>query len=216
MYITLEYKTLQKEVAIIDFRVPEKMMVDPDQAIIFVKEPKNEPAKEKSKTQVFLPDEPIKKSKDKFIETIIVDEPTKDIVQIDIDKIVEIDEPQDIIEDVPYDFVEEAPVFKGCEGLSKEENKACFDKKMKQFVQGNFDVDLANEIGLRSGNHKIFTQFVINQEGNVVDIKVRTPNKTLEKEVNRLINKLPKFKPGMQNNNFVKVKYTLPISFRID
>lgn len=216
VYITLEYKTLQKEVAIIDFRVPEKMMIDPDQAIIFVKEPKNEPVKENSKAQVFLPDEPIKKSKDEFIETIIVDEPPKDIVQIDIDKIIEIDEPSDIIEDVPYDFVQYAPVFKGCENLSKEANKVCFDKKMKQFVTRNFNIELANEIGWRSGKYKILTQFVIDDKGEVIDVKIKTTHKTLEKEANRVINKLPKFKPGIQNNNFVKVKYTLPISFRID
>jgi len=87
---------------------------------------------------------------------------------------------------------------------------------MKQFVQRNFDIELANEIGLRSGKHKIFTQFVIDDEGNVVDIKVRTAYKALEKEASRIIKKLPKFKPGKQNTKTVKVRYNLPIAFSIE
>jgi protein TonB len=51
--------------------------------------------------------------------------------------------------------------FKGYEGLSKKETKGCFDLKMKQFRQRNFNVDLANELGLHAGVHKIQTQFLI-------------------------------------------------------
>ena len=117
---------------------------------------------------------------------------------------------------MPFDFIQDAPVFKGCENLSKEDNKVCFDKKMKQFVQRNFDIELANEIGLHSGKHKIQTQFVIDNKGEVVDIKIRTAYKALEKEAKRIIKKLPKFKPGKQNSKTVKVRYNLPISFRIE
>lgn len=113
-------------------------------------------------------------------------------------------------------MIENAPVFKGCEGLSKEENKLCFEKKMNKFVQRNFDAQLANEIGLHSGKYRISKQFVIDDTGNVVDIQIRAPHFRLKKEMQELIEKLPKFTPGMQRNKAVNVKYTLPISFRVD
>ena len=87
---------------------------------------------------------------------------------------------------------------------------------MKQFVQRNFDAGLANELGLHSGKHKIQTQFIINKEGNIIDIKIRAPHKRLEKETKRIIKKLPQFKPGKQNNRTVKVRYLLPIAFNVE
>jgi len=87
---------------------------------------------------------------------------------------------------------------------------------MNQFVQRNFDVSLANELGLHSGKHKIQTQFTINQSGNIIDVRIRAPHKKLEKEAQRIIKKLPKFKSGKQNNRNVKVRYLLPITFKIE
>ena len=113
-------------------------------------------------------------------------------------------------------MIQNAPVFKGCEGLSKEDNKICFDKKMKRFVQRNFNTGLANEVGLNSGKYKIQTQFIIDNKGNVVDIKIRAPHTRLKKEMQQLIEKLPKFTPGLQSNKPVQVRYTLPISFQVD
>ena len=94
--------------------------------------------------------------------------------------------------------------------------KKCFDKKMVRFVQRNFDAQLANEIGLRSGKYRIQTQFIINDKGNVVDIKIRAPHIKLKTETQELIEKLPKFTPGKQGSKSVKVRYTLPISFLVD
>ena len=153
---------------------------------------------------------------DKTDSEIIIKE-TKE-VPFDIDKVREVNEPEILNPEdvVPYVFLQNAPVFKGCENLSKEENKSCFDKKMKQFVQRNFNVELANELGLHSGKHKIQTQFIINKEGNVIDVKIRAPHKRLKKETQRIIKKLPKFKPGKQNNKSVQVRYTLPIAFSVE
>jgi protein TonB len=87
---------------------------------------------------------------------------------------------------------------------------------MKQFVQRNFDAELSNELGLHSGKYRINTEFVIDNIGNVVSVKIRAPHARLEKEVKRVINKLPKFKPGKQNDKTVKVRYVLPIAFRVE
>ena len=72
------------------------------------------------------------------------------------------------------------------------------------------------ELGLDAGSYKIQTQFIIDKEGNVIDVKIRAPHKRLKNETNKLINKLPKFTPGKQRNRPVKVRYILPIAFKVD
>lgn len=117
---------------------------------------------------------------------------------------------------VSINNVQKAPVFKGCEGLSEVENRKCFEQKMKELVLRNFNTDLANELGLRSGKKKIITQFVIDQNGLVIDVQIRAPHPTLKKEANRIIGKIPKLTPGIQNDKAVNVRYTLPISFMVE
>lgn len=112
--------------------------------------------------------------------------------------------------------VQNTPVFIGCEGLSEEENRKCFERKIQKHIQRYFNAEIAQDVGLRSGKYKIFTQFIINKSGNVSDIKIRAPHKRLEKETNKVVNKIPKFTPGKQNNKPVKVKYTLPITFKVE
>ncbi len=218
VYLTLEHKTEQKSVVAKQSNQPETVYLNPDEVPVFKREPKNEPKIKVDQKSVFLEDEPIEKGDNDIItETIVNLEPIEEeTVELNEGDIVEVDLPPTIIEDVPYDFVQNAPVFKGCEGLSKEENRICFDKKMKKFVQRNFDVGLANDLGLNSGKYRISTQFIIDDKGNVVDIKIRAPHTKLKLETKELIQKLPKFLPGMQQNRAVKVKYNLPISFIIE
>ena len=215
VFMALEHKTEQKTIAILKPDKKDIVYVEPDIDVFFIKEPKVVPKIEIVKAAPFILDEVVK-GENNIIENIIDDITVEEPVLIDIDKVVEINIKDEFIEDVDFVSIQDAPVFKGCENLSKEKNKICFDKKMKQFVQRNFDVELANEIGLQSGRHKIQTQFVINDKGEVVDIRIRTAYKTLEKEALRIIKKLPKFKPGKQNDRTVKVRYNLPISFSLE
>ena len=217
VYLTLEHKTEQKQFAVVDFDPPENVVYQPDEIIAFRREVQKEPEiPEATVVDVFIPDEPIKKGDNNVIETVI-NLPSDKIVKINPDDIIVAVEPaDDFIETVPFINIEFAPVFKGCENLSKEENKICFDKKMKQFVQRNFDLELSNELGLHPGKYKIQTQFIIDNQGNVVDIKIRAPHDKLKNETQQLLEKLPKFTPGKQSNRAVKVKYLLPISFQVD
>ncbi len=115
-----------------------------------------------------------------------------------------------------YDYRMATPLFKGCKDISKTENRACFDRKMKRFVQRKFNSDIADGLSLRRGNHKIFVQFIIDEQGDVVDINVRAPHPKLHKEVQSMIQKLPQFTPGKVGGKNVKVKYLLPINFKVD
>ena len=215
VYLTLEHETKQNQYAIVDHEISERVYIEPDQIIRFTKEKKAEPKKDMQKTVFLIPDEVVKG--DNEITETIVDVPKENITQIDPEDIIEIDIPTDEgPETVPFIMIQNAPIFKGCEGLSKEDNKKCFDKKMNTFVQRNFDSELANEVGLNSGKYKIQSQFIIDNNGNVVDIKIRAPHSRLKKEMHQLIEKLPKFTPGLQRDKPVKVRYTLPISFQVD
>ena len=216
VYVFLEHETEQKTAIVITEPETTPVYISPDETIIFKRKPKIEPKVELPKpTKVIL--DKVVKGDNNVTETIIDTEPIDEPKIIDINKVPEIKEIEPIDNDEHlFTLIEEAPVFKGCEGLSKKENKICFDKKMKQFVQRNFDIDLANELGLNSGKHKIQTQFIINKEGNVVDVKIRASHIKLKKETERLIKKIPKFTPGKQRNQAVKVRYILPITFSVN
>jgi protein TonB len=64
-----------------------------------------------------------------------------------------------------------------------------------------------------SGRQKISTQFTIDKNGDVTDIKIRGPHHALENEAKRVIHKIPKMEPGLQSNVPVGVIYTLPIVY---
>lgn len=216
VYLTLEYQTEQKILAIKEYQNLDRIYIEADQNVIFKKEQITKPITAQKKVQKLILDDITKG--DNSSEDEIIHKITDDIIPLNPDDIVQVKIPEEdpITETVDYIIIENGPVFKGCEGLSKEENKICFDKKMKEFVQRNFDAQIATAIGLRSGKYKIQTQFVIDNNGNVVDIQIRAPHAKLMKETQEMIEKLPKFTPGKQREKPVKVKYTLPISFQVD
>jgi protein TonB len=64
---------------------------------------------------------------------------------------------------------------------------------------------------------KVFVSFVINEKGKVTDVKVlRGIGTSCDKEAIRVVNEMPDWKPGVQNDEAVKVKYTLPIAFKLN
>jgi len=110
--------------------------------------------------------------------------------------------------------VEIVPTFPGCKG-NNEELKKCFSQKVNDLVNENFDASISDGLSL-SGKQRISVQFVVDQRGTIVDLKVRAPHKRLEKETIRVIELLPQMIPGMQQKNPIRVKYTLPIVFNIE
>ena len=124
---------------------------------------------------------------------------------------IEIEEVEEAMS-VPFAIIEKVPVFPGCENLSSEaERKACFNDKIQEHIQKNFNYPAtAIELGI-SG--KVFVLFDINAKGYVSNIRTRGPDKLLEDESSRIIAALPQMKPGVQRGIHVKVAYSIPITF---
>ena len=63
---------------------------------------------------------------------------------------------------------------------------------------------------------KVILQFVVEKDGKVGEVKVaRSVDKDLDKEAIRVVKSLPKFTPGRQNGQAVRVWYTLPVTFKL-
>ena len=126
---------------------------------------------------------------------------------------VEVEEIEEDIE-VPFAVIENVPVYPGCESGNNAAKKACMSEKISQFVQRKFNTELAGELGL-SGRQRINVIFKIDKNGNITGVRSRAPHPRLEAEAARVINMLPKMKPGKQRGKAVIVPYSLPIVFQV-
>ena len=126
-----------------------------------------------------------------------------------IEEVIEIEE---VLEEESIAFMklDKAPTFPGCEDGDKD----CFQKEIQKHFFKNFNSQIANQLGLKSGKNRMIMLFKIDKQGNVADIKVKAPHKDLEAEATRVIKALPIMTPGEHDGKTVNVKYTLPI--RID
>ncbi|MDG2193422.1 MAG: energy transducer TonB [Polaribacter sp.] len=220
VFQVFEHKTEQKPTNIIGF---EPYVLEPylvDEPLSFVKEKEVKKIMKSQKVTYIIDLDNFKKNEDKIKETLLKEKlPTDEVIKNEINEAFNSMIPVDTPVLVDYSLfisVEKAPVFKGCEGLAKTENKKCFAKKIQKFVITKFNADLAQELGLRSGKHKMYAQFIIDKKGNVVDVQVKAPHKRLKKEVTNIVKKLPKFTPGMMQEIPVNVKFTLPITFYVE
>jgi protein TonB len=63
---------------------------------------------------------------------------------------------------------------------------------------------------------RVVLSFVIDKDGRLTDIEVlQSPDRSLSEEAIRVLSKSPKWSPGKQRNQTVRVKYTLPVEFRM-
>lgn len=210
VYLLMDYKDYQ-EVDDLGPAIVESTLL-PDEPIFQIEKIEPEPVKQKPVTA-----EIVKKVEDDapIEESIIDPEPDPDEL-IDLSAIETYEEPdEDIVEDVSFIIIENAPVFPGCKG-SEAKIKACFTKKIQKHVSRKFNSSLAGDLGLTPGKKRISVLFVIDADGNIINVQARAPHKRLEKEAIRVIELLPQMKPGRQRNKPVKVKYSLPIIFNVE
>ena len=111
---------------------------------------------------------------------------------------------EEVSDEVPvFQVVEEMPEFPGGMG----ECLKFLGKNIKYPVE-------AQKAGVQG---KVIVQFVVEKDGNIANPKVvRSIDPDLDGEAIRVISIMPKWKPGMQKGQPVRVKYTVPVTFRLD
>ena len=114
---------------------------------------------------------------------------------------VEVEE-EEVEEQQIFQVVEEMPEFPG--GMAE-----CM-----KFLSKNIKYPpISAENGIQG---RVIVQFVVNQDGSIVDpVVVRGVDSHLDKEALRVIQMMPKWKPGKQRGKAVRVKYTVPVMFRL-
>ena len=135
--------------------------------------------------------------------------------ETDEEEIIEIVEVEEVEEDidVPFAVIEDVPIFPGCERVKKSERRTCFQEKMNRHIRKNFRYpEIAQEMGIQG---RVYVQFVIAKDGSITGVRMRGPDKNLEKEAARIIGKLPKMTPGKQRGRPVRVPFSIPITFRL-
>ena len=116
------------------------------------------------------------------------------------------------ISDISFSVVDQVPIYPGCDGNKDE--KTCMSDNIIKFVAKNFNTKLAVALGLK-GEQKINAFFTIDTKGYITNIKTRASHPELEKETRRVIDMIPKLKPGEEDGKPVNVTFYLPIKFKI-
>ena len=111
--------------------------------------------------------------------------------------------------------VESAPIFPGCEKFynSEKEKRKCFQEKLQQHIADNFQYP---KVALRKKiQGRVYVQFIIDIDGSIKGIRTRGPHPLLEKEAVRIVSLLPGIVPARNGDEFVRVPFSVPITFRL-
>ncbi len=138
------------------------------------------------------------------VETESIEVTSEDDKDIEIEvappvEVVEDEEPEDVI----FVVVESMPEFPGG------------PQAMYKFLGENIKYPvIAQENGIQG---RVVCQFTVNKDGSLVDIEVVRSggDASLDKEAVRVIKSMPKWKAGKQRGKPVRVKYTLPVNFKL-
>ena len=118
---------------------------------------------------------------------------------------------QNELETIEIDELSEVPVYPGCENIRNKTK--CLQENIQRHIVRNFKYPKEAKKNKIQG--RVFVQFIVGTGGYVDIIKTRGPDGLLEKEAQRIISLLPKFKPGILNGKTVRVPFSMPIIFRL-
>ena len=105
-------------------------------------------------------------------------------------------------ENTIFQVVEEMPEFPG--GM----------RECMNFIGKNIKYPTQAQENGKEG--RVIVQFVVNRDGSIVEPSVvRGVDPELDAEALRVISIMPKWKPGKQRGKAVRVKYTIPVMFRL-
>ena len=122
---------------------------------------------------------------------------------VDVVQTVGVVEEEVVEDDQPFLIAETMPSFQGGDLNT-----------FRNWVQQNVKFpQIALENGIQG---RVVLSFVIEKDGRLTNIQVlQTPDRSLSEEAVRVLSKSPKWSPGKQRNQVVRVKYTLPVDFRV-
>ena len=108
--------------------------------------------------------------------------------------------------------VELAPIYNGCEELSIQETRECFNNKISTFVEQEFNLSLSKVLNLSEPKH-VDAFFIIDENGKVTGMKVRDAEVTIQAEVLRVLRKMPEMKPALHNGKPISVLCSIIIKY---
>ena len=179
-----------------------------DQEVVVIEEDLTEITRQDQK-----PPEPPKKVEVKVIADLleVVTNDTKITTEVsftEFDENTEVIQQVEVVEeeiedDQPFLVAETMPSFQGGDLNA-----------FRAWVQQNVRFpQIALENGIQG---RVVLSFVIEKDGRLTNIQVlQSPDRSLSDEAIRVLSKSPKWSPGKQRNQVVRVKYTLPVDFRV-
>jgi protein TonB len=119
-----------------------------------------------------------------------------------IDAVPVIDDEEEEKDEQVFVVVEDMPEFPGGE------------LALRKWIANHIDYPvIAAENGIQG---KVYVTFVVDKDGSVSNARIaRGVDPSLDQEALRVVNSLPKWKPGMQRGKPVRVSYTVPINFQL-
>ena len=111
--------------------------------------------------------------------------------------------PKHVVEETKiFTVVEQMPMFPGGDGA------------LMGYLRDNIHYPtVAAENGVQG---RVVVGFVVERDGSITDVKIlRGVDPSLDREAMRVVKNMPKWTPGKQNGSAVRVKYQVPVSFRL-
>ena len=111
-------------------------------------------------------------------------------------------EPKPEVENKVFDVVEQMPSFPGG------------PQALMEYLGNNVKYPpVAAELGLQG---RVVVSFVVERDGSLTDVKVeRSVDPSLDKEAVRVVKSMPRWIPGKQKGKAVRVKFNVPVAFRL-
>lgn len=101
-----------------------------------------------------------------------------------------------------FSVVEQMPSFPGGMGA------------MMQYLSSN--IKYPKEAEKKGIQGRVLLSFIVQTDGSITDVRIsKSVDPSLDKEAIRVVKNMPKWIPGKQNGQPVRVKYTFPVTFRL-
>ena len=114
------------------------------------------------------------------------------------------DEYNDEYNNKVYDYVEQMPSFPGGQAALM----SYLNKNIK-YPRDAYDNDVQG---------RVVCSFIVERDGSITDVRFLyglDDYPSLFKEAKRVLEAMPKWNPGKQNGKFVRVKYSVPVIFKL-